>query len=79
MALYRGSPEPRTRARLATLIAASTLSRRADHSLTARALAHAHDALGATAVGVLFQQHARADVVEHELDLIAAQVCATRW
>jgi hypothetical protein len=78
MTLYRGSPEPAARARLATLIAASAV-RRGDRHLTACALAHAHGAPGAATVGVLFQHHASAEVVEQELDEIAGRVGATRW
>ncbi|MFJ1767987.1 DUF4192 family protein [Amycolatopsis sp. NPDC088138] len=78
MALYRGSTEPDIRARLATLVAASAV-RRGDRHLTACALAHAHGAPGAATVGLLFQQHASADLVEHQLDEIAGRVGATRW
>lgn len=78
MALYRGSTDAAARARLATLIAASAV-RRGDRHLAACALAHAHGAPGAATVGLLFQQHASADVVEHELDEIAGRVGATRW
>ncbi|WP_410575621.1 DUF4192 family protein [Amycolatopsis sp. cmx-4-61] len=78
MALYRGSTDHNARARLATLIAASAV-RRGDHHLTTSALVHAHGAPGASTVGLLFQQHASADVVEHELDEIAGRVGATRW
>ncbi|WIV60667.1 DUF4192 family protein [Amycolatopsis nalaikhensis] len=78
MALYRGRPDPSARARLATLIAASAV-RRGDRRLTACALAHAHGAPGAATVGLLFQQHASAEVVEHELDETAGRVGATRW
>ncbi|QKV74187.1 DUF4192 family protein [Amycolatopsis sp. Hca4] len=78
MALHRGSTDPGAHARLATLIAASAL-RRGDRHLTARALVHAHGAPGAATIGLLFQQHASADVVEHGLDLVASQVTATRW
>jgi len=67
MALYRGSPASEARARLATVIAVSAL-RRGDRHLTACALAHAHGAPGAATVGVLFQQHASPEVVEHELN-----------
>ncbi|WIX97858.1 hypothetical protein QRX60_27650 [Amycolatopsis mongoliensis] len=78
LALHRGSTDPHARARLATLTAASAV-RRGNRHLTACALVHAHGALGAATVGLLFQQHARADVVEHELDEIAGRVGATRW
>ncbi|MFB9686125.1 DUF4192 family protein [Amycolatopsis plumensis] len=78
MALYRGSTEHNARARLATLIAASAV-RRGDDPLTACALVHAHGAPGAATVGLLFQQDASADVVEHELDEIVGRVGATRW
>lgn len=78
MALYRGSTEPRARARLATLIAASAV-RRSDRHLAASALAHAHGAPGAATVGLLFQQHTDADVIEHQMDEIAGRVGATRW
>ncbi len=77
MALYRGSTEPSAKARLATLIAASAV-RRGDRHLTACALAHAHGALGAAAIGVLFQHHAGSEVVEYELDVLAGRVGATR-
>ncbi|WP_410628218.1 DUF4192 family protein [Amycolatopsis sp. cmx-8-4] len=78
MALYRGSTDPDVRARLATLVAASAV-RRGDRHLTACALAHAHSAPGAPTIGLLFQQHASADVIEHQLDQIAGRVGATRW
>ncbi|WP_328617240.1 DUF4192 family protein [Amycolatopsis sp. NBC_00355] len=78
MGLYRGSTESRMRARLATLIAASAV-RRGDRDLTACALVQAHGAPGAATVGLLFQHHASADVVEHQLDEIAGRVAATRW
>ncbi|MFF1612242.1 DUF4192 family protein [Amycolatopsis sp. NPDC058278] len=78
MALYAGSSEPNVRARLATLVAASAV-RRGDRHLTACALTHAHGAPGAATVGLLFQQHAGADVIERELDLIAARVGAACW
>ncbi|MGV9367105.1 DUF4192 family protein [Amycolatopsis sp. NPDC003731] len=77
MALYRGTTDHGTRARLATLITASAV-RRGDRPLTTCALAHAHGAPGAAAIGVLFQQHASPEVVEYELDLLAGQVGATR-
>ncbi|WP_103355965.1 DUF4192 family protein [Amycolatopsis sp. CA-128772] len=78
MALYRGSRDPAARARLATLIAASAL-RRGDRHLTACALAHAHGAPGAATVGLLFQQHAAAEVIEQQLDQTAGQVGAMPW
>ncbi|MEA5367207.1 hypothetical protein VA596_47305 [Amycolatopsis sp., V23-08] len=78
MALYRGSTEPAARARLATLIAASAL-RRGDHHLTACALVHAHGAPGAATVGLLFQQHASAEVVEQQLDDTAGRVGDMPW
>jgi hypothetical protein len=78
MALYRGSPASEARARLATVIAASAL-RRGDHHLTACALAHAHGAPGAATVGVLFQQHASPEVVEHELNQTAGRIEAMPW
>ncbi|GHG29988.1 MULTISPECIES: hypothetical protein [Amycolatopsis] len=78
MALCRSTTDPRTRARPATFIAASTL-RRDDQPLTSRALAHGHGALGAAAIGVLFQQHAEPHVVENELDMLTGRVGATRW
>ncbi|MET8848576.1 hypothetical protein [Amycolatopsis sp. NPDC004625] len=84
MALYRGSQDPAARDRLATLIAASAV-RRGDRHLTASALAHTHGAPGATTVGLLFQQHATAEVIEQQLDQTAGQigtmpsVSAKRW
>lgn len=78
MALYRGSTEPAAQARLATLIAASAL-RRGDRHLTACALVHAHGAPGAATVGLLFQQHATAEVVEQQLDDTADRVGAMPW
>lgn len=78
MALYRSSTETNIRARLATLVAASAVHRGNRH-LTACALAHAHGAPGAATVGLLFQQHANADIVEHQLDEIAGRVGATHW
>lgn len=78
MALYRGSRDPAARDRLATLIAASAV-RRGDRHLTAYALAHTHGAPGATTVGLLFQQHATAEVVEQQLDQTAGQIGAMPW
>ncbi|WIX85760.1 DUF4192 family protein [Amycolatopsis sp. DG1A-15b] len=76
MALHRGSRDPAARARLATLIAASAV-RRGERHLTACALAHG--APGAATVGLLFQQHAAAEVVEQQLDQTAGQVGALPW
>ncbi|WIV52883.1 DUF4192 family protein [Amycolatopsis nalaikhensis] len=78
MALYRGSTDPAARARLATLIAASAI-RRDDRHLTACSLAHAHRAPGAATVGLLFQHHASAEVIEQQLDQTAGRVGAMPW
>ncbi|WP_086682727.1 hypothetical protein [Amycolatopsis pretoriensis] len=60
------------------MIAASTL-RRGDHHLTACALVHAHGAPGAATLGLLFQHHAAAEVVEQQLDETAGRVGAMSW
>jgi hypothetical protein len=77
MALYRGSADRRIRAKLAALIAASALHRRARH-FAAYALAHATGAPGTAALGVLLQQRTAGDGLDRELHRLATRITASR-
>jgi hypothetical protein len=73
MALYRGSADRRIRAKLAALIAASALRRRA-RLFAAYALAHSTGAPGTAALGVLLNQHAAGVALDRELQRLAARI-----
>ncbi|MEV6644356.1 DUF4192 family protein [Amycolatopsis sp. NPDC051371] len=75
MALYRGNADRRIRAKLATLIAASALRRRA-RLFAAFALAYAGDAPGAYTVGVLLHQQTSGRQLDQHLSLLADRVAA---
>ncbi|WP_284740280.1 DUF4192 family protein [Amycolatopsis sp. RTGN1] len=77
MALHRGAVDRTIRAKLAALIAASALRRRARH-FAAYALAHATAAPGAGALGVLLQQRTEGVALDRELQHLAARVAGSR-
>jgi hypothetical protein len=77
LALYRGSADRQIRAKLAALIAASALRRRARH-FAAYALAHATETPGAGALGVLLKQRTEGVVLDRELQRLATRVAAAR-
>jgi hypothetical protein len=76
MALYRGSSDRRTRAKLAALIAASALRRRA-RLFAAYALAHATAAPGTATLAVLLNQHTNGVALDRELQRLAARIAAS--
>jgi hypothetical protein len=73
MALHRGTTDPAIRAKIAALIAASALRRRARH-FAAYALAHATTAPGTSTLGVLLQQHTAGTALEKGLQHLAERV-----
>ncbi len=76
MALHRGSCDRQIRAKLAALIAASALRRRA-RLFAAYALAHATSAPGAATLAVLLNQHSAGVALDEELQRLAAHIAAS--
>ncbi|GLY42991.1 hypothetical protein Amsp01_090140 [Amycolatopsis sp. NBRC 101858] len=76
MALYRGNADRKIRAKLAALISASALRRRARH-FAAYALAHAAGAPGGDALSVLLQQRIAGAALDRKLERLAARIAAS--
>ena len=76
MALHRGSTDRRIRAKLAALISASALRRRA-RLFAAYALAHATAAPGAATLGVLLNQHTAGVALDRELQRLATRIATS--
>ncbi|WP_328442811.1 hypothetical protein [Amycolatopsis sp. NBC_00438] len=77
MALHRGAADQGIRAKLAALIAASALRRRA-RLFAAYALAHATAAPGTGTLGALLQQRIEGVALDWELQHLAARVAGSR-